>query len=191
MWVWNTTMTRTSVMSRRHLAEVGVKIHHAVTEPLHVLRQELVCIGYPIIQVSHFVVGESPEGGTVVLGDRKTELLEDDSKNGSLQSEGCSCSLTAGTRRTASLWASHETGALAHSDPTSRSCSPRRSGTSQWKNKVNCLVFILFKQQKFDQSNLCTLFFNVALKILHLFNEAAKLNSFSKNSLKSQIMKTH
>lgn len=64
-------MTRTSVTSGRHLAEVGVEVHHAVAELLHVLRQELVCIGYPIIQVSHFVVGESPEAERVVLGDRK------------------------------------------------------------------------------------------------------------------------
>lgn len=40
-----------------YLAEVGVQVHNTVAELLHVLRQQLVCIGYPVIQVSHFVVG--------------------------------------------------------------------------------------------------------------------------------------
>lgn len=40
-----------------YLAEVGVQVHNTVAELLHVLCQQLVCIGYPVIQVSHFVVG--------------------------------------------------------------------------------------------------------------------------------------
>ncbi len=40
---------------------------------------------------------------------------------------GCASVLTAGTGRTGSLWAFHGTSASAHSDPTSGSCSPRRS----------------------------------------------------------------
>lgn len=44
-----------------YLAEIGVKIHHTVAELLHILCQELVRIGDPVIQVSHFIVGEASE----------------------------------------------------------------------------------------------------------------------------------
>lgn len=102
-------MTRTSVRSRRHLAEVGVKVHHAVAELLHVLRQELVCVGYPIIQVSHFVVGESPEARRVVLRDRKDQTLGRRQQMGASNQRAAAAILTAGTRRTASSSAAHET----------------------------------------------------------------------------------
>lgn len=62
-------------MRRRHLAEVGVKVHHAVAELLHVLRQQLVYVGYPVIQVPHLVVGEAPAAGRVVLRDQEDGTL--------------------------------------------------------------------------------------------------------------------
>lgn len=86
-----------------HLAEVGVKVHHAVAELLHVLRQELVCVGYPIIQVSHFVVGESPEAGRAALRDRKRrDSREDVGEWENSKRSAAAAVLTAGTRRTAS-----------------------------------------------------------------------------------------
>lgn len=42
-----------------YLAEVGVQVYHTVAEFLHILCQQLVSIGYPVVQVSHFVVRET------------------------------------------------------------------------------------------------------------------------------------
>lgn len=95
-------MTRNSVRGRRHLAEVGVKVHHAVAELLHVLRQELVCIGYPIIQVSHFVVGESPEAGRLVVRDREDKTPGRRQQMGASNQRAAAVTLTVGTRRTVS-----------------------------------------------------------------------------------------
>lgn len=44
-----------------YFAEVGVEVHHTVAEFLHILCQQLVGIGYPVVQVSHFVVCETSE----------------------------------------------------------------------------------------------------------------------------------
>lgn len=52
---------KNSLLKGLYLAEVGVEIHHTVAEFLHILSQQLVCIGYPIVQVTHFVVGETSE----------------------------------------------------------------------------------------------------------------------------------
>lgn len=96
-------------MRRRHLAEVGVKVHHAVAELLHVLRQQLVYVGYPVIQVPHLVVGEAPAAGRVVLRDQEDGTLGARRRVGasgqSLRSEPPAqpaALLTAGIRRTAS-----------------------------------------------------------------------------------------
>ena len=43
-----------------YLAEVGVEVHHAVAELLHVLRQQLVRVGDPVVQVAHLVVRVAP-----------------------------------------------------------------------------------------------------------------------------------
>lgn len=42
-----------------YLAEVGIKVHDAVAEFFNILRQQLVWIGYPVVQIAHFVVGET------------------------------------------------------------------------------------------------------------------------------------
>lgn len=88
----NTTVTRTAVR-RRHLAEVGVKVHHAVAELLHVLRQQLVYVGYPVVQVAHLVVGEAPAAGRAALRDQE---------DATLGGRRPAALLTAGIRRTAS-----------------------------------------------------------------------------------------
>lgn len=43
-----------------HLAEIRVELGHRVAELVHVLGQQLVSIGYPVVQVTHLVVGEAP-----------------------------------------------------------------------------------------------------------------------------------
>lgn len=51
-WMW--------VRGCGYLAEVGVEVNHAVAELLHVLCQQLVCVGYPVVQVAHLVVRVAP-----------------------------------------------------------------------------------------------------------------------------------
>lgn len=92
-----------SELRRRYLAEVGVKVHHAVAELLHVLCQELVCVGYPVIQVSHFVVGEAPEAERVVSrGEEDGGTGRRERTRASLR-RARAAPLTASIRRTASL----------------------------------------------------------------------------------------
>lgn len=45
-----------------YLAEVGIKVHDAVAESFHILRQQLVWVGDPVVQIAHFVVGETSAG---------------------------------------------------------------------------------------------------------------------------------
>lgn len=56
-----------------YLAEVGVKVHHTVAESLHILCQQLICIGYPVVQVSHFVVGETSEEPEHMLNTQRSQ----------------------------------------------------------------------------------------------------------------------
>lgn len=42
-----------------YFAEIGVEVNHAVAELFHILSQQLISIGYPVIQVSHLIVGVS------------------------------------------------------------------------------------------------------------------------------------
>lgn len=43
----------------RYLAKVGVQVNDAVAESFHILRQQLVWVGDPVVQIAHFVVGEA------------------------------------------------------------------------------------------------------------------------------------
>lgn len=45
-----------------YLAQVGVEVDHTVAKFLHILCEQLVCVGYAVIQIPHFVVGETSEG---------------------------------------------------------------------------------------------------------------------------------
>lgn len=42
-----------------YLAEVGIQVHDAVAEFFHILRQQLVWVGDAVVQIAHFVVGET------------------------------------------------------------------------------------------------------------------------------------
>lgn len=42
-----------------YFAEIGVQVNHAVAELFHILSQQLISVGNPVIQVSHLVVGVS------------------------------------------------------------------------------------------------------------------------------------
>lgn len=69
-WSIVTTTTHHNIYIVMYFAEIGVEVNHAVAELFHILCQQLISIGYPIIQVSHLVVGVSSE----IIRGRKAEI---------------------------------------------------------------------------------------------------------------------
>ena len=57
----NISYTYKKLQGKTYLAEIGIQIANTVAEFFYVLREKLIGVGNPVVEVAHLVVSESSQ----------------------------------------------------------------------------------------------------------------------------------